>query len=56
MKKAGILSPRFFFRVFKVIRVFKDFKEKTPTPLPDLKVPKDPKDLNLPARDTLSGT
>lgn len=38
MKNAGILSPRLFFKVFKVIRVFKDFKEKTTTDFPaDLK-------------------
>lgn len=27
MKKAGV--SRLFFKVFKVLRVFKDFKEKT---------------------------
>ena len=32
MKNAGILSPRLFFKVLKVIRVFKDFKEKTYLP------------------------
>lgn len=68
MKKAGV--SRLFFKVFKVLRVFKDFKEKTSLLnliaadisllrdliADDVQSSANPKDSNKPARETVLPT